>query len=298
MKPRGVAALLTLVLVVAAGCGGTAKPRAPISPAARPTVSGPVNVLYAGSLVNVMEKALGPRYDAATGANFEGFAAGSTALANQIKGGVRVGDVFISAATAANAALSGSANGNWVSWYVTFGSSPLVIGYSASGRFAADFRTMPWYRVLMLPGLRLGRTDPTTDPKGKLTVKALEEAQTVYHLPGLAAAVETHSIVFPEETLVGRLQAGQLDAGFFYTLEATPLHLPTVGLGLVKASATYTVTVLNRAPHQPAADAFVTFLLGATARSLLQQYGMLLSSPALTGPLSDVPTQIRPLLKP
>jgi molybdate/tungstate transport system substrate-binding protein len=288
------AALVAGLSLLAAGCGGSVPhPGAP-SPAARPgTLSGPVDVLYAGSLVSVMERQLGPAYDRATGASFQGFAGGSTALANQVKGGVRVGDVFVSAAVDADTALSGAANGNWVSWYITFGHSPLVIGYSPHSRFAADFRRLPWYRVLTLPGIRVGRTDPATDPKGQLTIRALTDAQSLYRLRGLAARVEARSVVFPEETLVGRLQSGQLDAAFFYTLEAAPLHLPTVSLGLVKAGASYTVTILNRAPHVKAAEAFVAFLLSDAGRALLSRNGMVLSPPTLTGPLAAVPAALR-----
>lgn len=289
-----LAALAAGLSLFAAGCGGSVQHRGAPSPAARPgALSGPVDVLYAGSLVNVMERQLGPAYNRATGASFQGFAGGSTALANQVKGDVRVGDVFVSAAVSADTALTGAANGNWVSWYITFGHSPLVIGYSPHSRFAADFRRMPWYRVLTLPGIRVGRTDPATDPKGKLTIKALTDAQSVYRLPGLAAQVEAHSVVFPEETLVGRLQSGQLDAAFFYTLETAPLHLPTVSLELAKASATYTVTILNRAPHAKAAEAFVAFLLSEAGRALLSQSGMVLSPPTLTGPPGAVPAAMR-----
>jgi len=32
--------------------------------------------------------------------------------------------------------------------------------------------------------------------------------------------------VLPEETLVGRLQSGQLDAGFFYSTETSDLKIP------------------------------------------------------------------------
>ena len=59
--------------------------------------AGPVNVLYAGSLVNLMEHGVGPAFDKATGNSFQGFAGGSGLLANQIKGKLRHGDVFVSA---------------------------------------------------------------------------------------------------------------------------------------------------------------------------------------------------------
>src|ERR1700751_4597586 len=123
------------LVVLAAACSSSTKVTAPTTSAppatnaATPTTastpttargSGPVDVLYAGSLVNVMEKQIGPAFDAATGYSFQGFSAGSTALANQIKGKVRQGDVFISASPTVNTSLMGPSNGNWVSWYVTF----------------------------------------------------------------------------------------------------------------------------------------------------------------------------------
>jgi molybdate/tungstate transport system substrate-binding protein len=57
-----------------------------------------VNVLYAGSLVNLMERSIGPAFEKATGEHFRGYAAGSNKIANEIKGKLRRGDVFISAA--------------------------------------------------------------------------------------------------------------------------------------------------------------------------------------------------------
>ena len=58
---------------------------------------GTVNVLYAGSLVNLMEHGIGPAFDQSGGGRFQGYAGGSNGLANQIKGQLRRGDVFISA---------------------------------------------------------------------------------------------------------------------------------------------------------------------------------------------------------
>src|SRR5271156_450454 len=82
--------------------------------------AGKVSVLYAGSLVNLMEHGVGPAFDKASGDTFQGFAGGSSGLANQIKGKLRQGDVFVSASPKVNDGLMGAANGDWVSWYVTF----------------------------------------------------------------------------------------------------------------------------------------------------------------------------------
>ena len=38
----------------------------------------------------------------------------------------------------------GQANGDWVSWYIAFAESPLVIGYNPSSQFVNDLKTKPW----------------------------------------------------------------------------------------------------------------------------------------------------------
>jgi hypothetical protein len=82
--------------------------------------AGAVNVLYVGSLVNLMEHEIGPAFGKASADEFRGYAGGSNLLANQIKGKLRQGDVFISANPAVNGSLIGEKNGDWVNWYVTF----------------------------------------------------------------------------------------------------------------------------------------------------------------------------------
>src|SRR5580692_4578330 len=115
-----------------------------------------VNVLYAGSLVNIMERSVGPAFEQKSGDRFRGYAGGSNKLANEIKGKLRQGDVFISANPKVNNDLTGDANGGWVTWYVSFAQSPLVLGYNPSSKFAAELKTKPWYEVLEEPGIRIG----------------------------------------------------------------------------------------------------------------------------------------------
>jgi len=257
---------------------------------------GPVDVLYAGSLVDTMGK-IGPVFEKATGYTFVGFPAGSSALATEIKGRTQKADVFVSAGTKAPASLEGAKNGDWVSWYAQFGTTPLLIGYNPKSKFAKDFKTEPWYKVITLPGFRFGRTDPVVDPKGVLAVTALDDAARDHRLPALKTLGTETSDVFPEETLVGRLQAGQLDAGFFYGVEAKAASIPTVTLGSIKPVNPYVVTVVNRAPHEAGAVAFVAFLLSARGAAILAKEGLTLDSPAiLSGPKAAVPKQLKPLV--
>jgi molybdate/tungstate transport system substrate-binding protein len=296
MKSRRVLAAVlalgaTAAICVSASSAGTR----------RPAASGTVSVLYAGSLVNVMENKIGPAFSKATGYGYQGFGAGSKQVATEIKSKLIRGDVFISAAPSVNDTLRGSANGNWVTWYGEFASAPLVIGYSPQSKFASAFKTKPWWKILTTPGILLGRTDPVLDPKGVLTVQFVNRASKTLKKPNLFAqtlgTVENTSQIFPEQTLLGRLEAGQLDAGFFYSIEAIEAGIPYVAPPLGKHySALYTVTILNNAPNPAGALAFVQYLLGKQGLEILKGDGFHLLNGLLGGDSSTVPPSVKTLL--
>ena len=296
MTSRRISTAALSVLLLTAVWASTA------SSAVRHRGGGTVSVLYAGSLVNVMEQQIGPAFAKATGYGYQGYGAGSTAVANQIKGKLKRGDVFISAAPSVNATLMGAGNGGWVTWYGEFAAAPLVIGFNPHGKFASAFRTKPWWQVLASPGLLLGRTDPVLDPKGKLTIQFVSRASKTLGMPDLFArtlvSTSNSDQIFPEEALLGRLEAGQLDAGFFYSIEAKAANIPFVAPPLGSHyGARYTVTVLNDGPNPPGALAFVQFLLGRQGTAILEQDGFqLLKDGEIGGVHSAVPAAIRPLL--
>lgn len=272
-RPRLVATMIALSVAAALGLGGFLAGSSGSSASAR-TASGPVDVLYAGSLLNLMQQEMDLAFHKATGYTVSGFSDGSTSLASEIKGGTQVGDVFISASPTVNKTLEGAANGNWVSSYSEFASSALVLAYNPASKFVKDLRTKPWYRVVGRAGFLLGRTDPATDPKGVLAVKALTGAAKKYAAPALKRLAASTSNVFPETTLVGRLQSGQIDAGFFYAVEAAAARMKTVPLTGTKLAAYYTVAILDRAPHKAGATAFVKFLRSAAGRKILSNNGL------------------------
>lgn len=254
---------------------------------------GTVSALFAGSLLNYMEHDLGPAFSKAGGFGYQGFGGGSTEVANEIKGGIRRGDVFISAAAAADKALEGSANGSWVSWYSTFAASPLMLAYNPKSRFGSQLAGgKPWYEVLTERGILVGRTDPKLDPKGILTVEAVQNAARKLHDPALAKALSSFP-VYPETTLIGRLQSGQLDAGFFYAVEASSAHLSTVNLTPVYKVADYTVTILNHAPNPSGAAALVRFLVNAQRSYTLKRNGLTALTPTFSGSRASVPAGLR-----
>ena len=281
-----VVALLAMIALLAAGCGGGG------TNAAGGGGDRPVQVLYAGSLVNIMEKTLGPDFGKATGYQYRGYGAGSSQIANELQGKIRQGDVFISADPAVDTKLMGP-NG-FVSWYTTFARSPLVLAYNPGSKFADQLKTKPWYEVVTQPGFRLGSTDPKLDPKGKLAAQAIQQVAKDQNQPGMAAQINRNLTVFPETDLVGRLQSGQLDAGFFYSIESADLGNPTASLAPINLAAQYTVTVLNQAVDPAGGEAFVKYLLGNQGTTTLKQHGFeLIQPPKVSGNSASVPKDLQ-----
>jgi molybdate/tungstate transport system substrate-binding protein len=164
-----------------------------------------------------------------------------------------------------------------------------------------DLKNKSWYEVLAEPGLKLGRTDPKLDPKGALTIELLKRAEVFYSKPSLSqqiiGAPDNQAQILPEETLVGRLQSGQLDVGFFYSTETSAAKIPAIKLpDEVAPKARYTVTILRDAPNPDGGERFVSFLLGSQGRDLLKQHGLEILKPDLSGNAQAVPTAIRSIV--
>lgn len=293
--------------------------------------SGVVNVIYAGSLVAVNEHRVGPAFDKATGYTYQGEGAGSVAIANEIKAHLRTPDVFISADPAINLKnLGGAANGSYVSWYFVFARTRLVIGFSPKSRFASQLTAaqqgkIAWYKVLSLPGFRLGRTDPRLDPKGYRTLMMAQLATSYYKVPiqpMVFGTAENANQIFPEQTLVARLATGQLDAGIFYLNEAVEQHLPYINLpsaidlgDLAKAKAyahatyvakgkvtrggpiLYTVTIPSTVKNEVGAEAFVRFIVQGAGLGLYTADGVLPTGVLVGGDATAVPTGLRGLIQ-
>ncbi len=290
-------AAIACAALATAGCSSssssTTSSAAASSASAKP--SGDVYVFSAGSLDTLLTKTVGPAFHAATGYTLVDTSHGSGTLAADIKNKVAVADVFVSASPSDDTILMGSANGDWVSWYAAFATSPEVLGYYPKSKFAHDLQTMPWYKVITMPGFRLGRTNPSQDPGGVLAVKALEETAAAQHLPALNTLATETSDEYAEDPEEADIQTGQLDAAFMYEADANSQGSPFVKLTGTNLAGDYTITLVNKAPHLAAAEAFIKFLLGPTGQAEMKadQFNIV-SPPTVTG--SGVPSGLTSIL--
>jgi molybdate/tungstate transport system substrate-binding protein len=287
-----------------------------------------VSVLYAGSLATAMENGLGAAFSKATGHSYKGEAQGSLGGARMIHDHLRTPDIFISADPKVNeTVLMGDKNEHLVSWYATMASSQLVLAYNPKSQFVEKFRdaasnTIPWYEVLQLPGVRFGRGDPTTDPKGYRTLFLFELAGKHYgkpEIPRMLGEPLNPAQVFPEIVLLARVETGQFDAGIFYRHEVVAHKLPYVtfppeiNLGDPKfaklyAEASYqlpsgdrvsgapiifTLTIPRTVSHPAAAEDFVRFMLSSS--KLLESFGFGTIEHEVAGDRAQMPEGLRAL---
>jgi molybdate/tungstate transport system substrate-binding protein len=289
---------------------------------------GRVFVLYAGSLGNFMEKDIGPAFTRATGYQYTGEAKGSLMSANLIKERLRNPDVFISADPDVNRLLMGSENGRLVRWYVTIFGNALVLGYNPQSRFALKLNelgsnTLELFEILREKEFRLGRGDPELEPKGYRTLFLFELAEKYYNKPGIGLNPNGKGLIFPEEQLVARLEAGQVDGGIFYRNEVVEHSLPYIAFpreldlsdpaldpyyGTVKyvdpkgityegSAIVYSVAIPENCPNRPGAVAMVNFLLSNQSWEIVKKHALRISPPIVSGEIDAVPEMLRSLLK-
>lgn len=280
----------------ACGLAGGAPPRLS---AESPSV---LDVAYAGSMASVMEGPVKKAVALSLGLELHGKGQGADALAQLIAGGSITPDVFlpITASPLRTVFRAGKA-----SMAVPIARTEMVIAYSPESRFAprldaAARGAEPWWRVLQEPGLRFGRSDPAGDPQGRNIIFTMMLAEKVYKQPGLVHSILGDTInrqqIHMETSLQSQLQSGTIDAASAYRISPGSFHLPFISLPaevnlsgddvhaqhpdvtLSIAGTTYHpepliyyASMLKDARNAKAAAAFVAWLRGNEAQTILRQ---------------------------
>jgi molybdate/tungstate transport system substrate-binding protein len=289
-----------------------------------------LKVLHAGSLSSLVRQGLGPAFSKTHGIVVESEPGHSVALATAIKEGRLRGDLYLSADAEVNQLLLGSANGASIGWFVVFAYNTAVLVYSPRSRFLADFEqarsgAIPWYEVLLQPGVQIRRNDPHLDPMGYYTLLVCMLAERHHGIPNLKERL-LGSDTNPQQVnrfTLAQLESGEIDAMFLYLSAAKGLALPylllpdEINLGNPALATTYaqvhfttntgqtfsgkpisfSAAVLNNATHPHAALQFVEYLLSPAGQQLVQAAHFLPAPALVGGDASSVPPHLRPLLQ-
>jgi molybdate/tungstate transport system substrate-binding protein len=338
-KRAPVVALLAIACtgLAAAGCSSSSSSSAATStsssPAASSSVStapatGSVSIAYASSLEYLNANVADPGFKTATGDSFTGRAGASGDLETDIAGGEISPNVFESVGGDNITPLEPK----YTSWYIPYAGTSMVVAYNPKSKYASQFKaiadgSMPLkdlFTLLQTPGLKLGRTDPNSDPQGRDFIYMLELAQAYYHLPadtvtkilGGPLASAKSSEIFAESSLDTTLESGQLDASSAFITQAIELHLDYIPLptainlssqgsattyakatiklnnGKTKSGSPQVIDITIIGKPTPAAIAFVKYTLSPAGLAQYKTGGFTLITPTVVGTASNVPSAI------
>jgi molybdate/tungstate transport system substrate-binding protein len=278
--------LLATSLIVAAvvvGCAGISLGAA----------TGDVVIFHAGSLTVPFEE-MENRFEAMySGVDILREAAGSVACARKITELHKPCDIM---ASADYTVIDEFLIPGYATWNTLFASNQLVLCYTENSKFADTVSSDNWYEVLQREGVIWGHSDPNLDPCGYRSLMVLQLAELYYDVPGLyQKCIDNRPIenVRPKSVeLVSLLQTGNMDYAFEYRSVAVQHGLdfvsfpPAINLGsadeaefykqavvdiagsepgettrLYGKPVVYGLTLINDAPNQEAAVAFLEYLL-------------------------------------
>ena len=328
-----IGALLALAGIGLATACGSSSPSTGSGPKL-PT--GNVNVAYASSLQYLNEKVISHEFTTDEGYKFVGTGGASGTLESEIAAGTIHPDVFESVGGDNITPLFPA----FTTWYVQFAGTQMVLAYNPNSKYASQFKAFAdgsqplagLFTLLETPGLKLGRTDPASDPQGRNFIYMLELAQSYYHLssdtvtkilggtPGSSNSPQINA----ESALDSTLQSGQLDAASAYINQAVELHLDyiklpsAINLGDASLADTYKTATVTITPQDgspttkkgspqviditiigkpsAAALAFVKYTLSKAGLALYKSGGF--SLPPVTATGSGIPAPISSELGP
>lgn len=218
---------------------------------------GGVSVLAAGSLQVALEERFRDRVDV----DFSLEARGSAACARMVREGIRDPDVL---ALADPVLFSGLAER-----YTAFATNALVVAYNPEGAGGAIADAERAYDPLLDSDLRLGRTDPETDPLGYRTLFSLGLAEDQWGRPYTNAL--DNSQVLQETALLSAFETGALDAAITYRNMAVDHDVqfrelpPVLNLSAPRFTEKYASAAYETPDGRTVRGAPINY--GATARS-------------------------------
>ncbi len=316
--------LLLLPLVLCALCSTSCRKPGAAAPASK------VVVFHAGSL-SIPFREIAAAFEAAhPGVKVEREASGSRAAARKISDLGRPCDVMVSADTTVIEELLLGAHADWALSFVT---NEMVIGYRAELP-ASDVPTADsWPALLSREGMRIGHSDPHSDPCGYRALMVFQLAEAHYGLPGLATELQENSgrHIRPKASdLIALLEVGELDYAFLYRSVAVQHGVPFLALPdginlrdpsraadyaearvevtgrepgetIVKVGMPmeYGITIPRGAPNPELALQFVEYLLQADGGlAILQENGQPSLVPAPTATYDQLPERLKAYARP
>jgi len=180
-------------------------------------------------------------------------------------------------------------------WHIPFAANEMVIAFTDKSSGSGIINDQNWPGVIAGQDIRVGRSDPDSDPCGYRTLMTFQLAEKYYGLPGLTLELseKDRKYIRPKEVdLLALLEIREIDYIFIYKSVAMQHGLKFIGLpeeinlrdpelndhyhqavvsiignkpgttiDIRGESMVYSVTIVDKAPNPEAAGAFLDLLL-------------------------------------
>lgn len=322
MHPMPLKALiftLLLSLFVLSGCRPDAQPATPSD-----LPSGELRIFHAGSLA-VPFKAMADSFNRIyPQVKILSEAAGSVACARKITDLKRPADIL---ASADYKVINQLLIPDYATWNIKFAANEMAIVYTPHSKYAHEINAQNWSEILGRKEVKIGRSDPHSDPCGYRSVLCLQLSEKVLNQPGLAKQLlaKDQEYIRPKETdLLAMLESHSLDYIFLYRSVAVQHGLPFLllpdsinlknaaladfyqlasveingkkpGEKIIQKGApmVYGISIPKSAPNPALATLFLEFALGPRGQAIMEQNGQPSVVPAPSNTYQQIPASLQ-----
>lgn len=213
----------------------------------------------------------------------------------------------------------------YTDWYIGFAGNAMTFVYTETSKGQEKLTTDNWYQILGAEGVKIGRSNPDTDPSGYQTLQMLDLAEKYYKTPGLAQQILANApeanIRDTETEHLSALKAGQIDYLAIYKSDALQNGLKYIELPaeidlsdpkyadnyaeakvqtengeLTGTPIIYALTIPDNAPNAEWAQKYVEFLLGPEGQAILKNNGFGILPQPCANDVDKVPADLRPMV--
>ncbi len=312
--------LLVMILIFFSSCKPTKK---------TDDLSGDLIIFHAGSLSMPLKEIAVEFKKEYPNANILFEAAGSVESARKITELNKPCDVMLSADYAV---IDKMLVPKYADWNIKFASNEMAIVFSEKSKRSGEIDSANWMDVLLDKSVKIGRSDPNSDPCGYRTVLVAKLAESFYKKAGLANQLmnKDRENIRPKETdLLALLETNTIDYIFLYRSVAVQHNLKFITLPdqvnlkssefedlynnvstningkkpgetyeQVGEPMVYGVTILNNAPNRKLALAFVEFLLTSDkGMAIMAKLGQPSVVPSSTFTFDKIPEELKRFAK-
>jgi molybdate/tungstate transport system substrate-binding protein len=107
---------------------------------------------------------------------------------------------------------------DYCQWNIPFAGNEMIIAYTPHSKYADELSIENWYKIMGKKDVRIGRSDPNSDPCGYRAVMTMQLADLYYQqgVSGLLSAKDKKYIRPKETDLLALLETRELDYIFIY----------------------------------------------------------------------------------